>query len=77
LAAAPAGNGGILRINSLPWAQVFVDGQMVGYTPQRSIRVSPGEHDVRLVNPMFAMRKALHVKVGQGQQVTQSVILEE
>jgi actin-related protein len=74
---AGSGNAGILRINSLPWAQVFVDGRLVGYTPQRSISLTPGDHDVRLVNPAFAMSKTLHVKVAQGQQVTRSEILEE
>ena len=72
-----AGSAGILRINSLPWAQVFVDGRMVGYTPQRSIRVTPGEHDVRLVNPSFGMTKTLRVRVAKGEQVTRNEILED
>jgi hypothetical protein len=76
-AASGSGNPGILRINSLPWAQVFVDGRMVGYTPQRNISLSPGDHDVRLVNPAFQMRKSLHVQIAQGQQVTRSEILED
>jgi hypothetical protein len=50
---------------------------MVGYTPQRGISLTPGTHDVRLVNPAFAMNKTLHVRIARGQQVTRSVILEE
>ncbi len=78
-APAPArtGNGGSLRINSLPWAQVYVDGRMVGYTPQRNIPVTPGEHDVRLVNPEFGMTKTLRVRVAKGEQVTRSEVLED
>jgi len=76
-AASGAGGAGILRINSLPWSQVFIDGRMVGYTPQRGISLPPGDHDVRLVNPSFHMRKTLQVRIAQGQQVTRSEILEE
>jgi hypothetical protein len=76
-AASGSGSAGILRINSLPWAQVFIDGRMVGYTPQRGISLTPGEHDVRLVNSAFKMRKTLHVRIAQGQQVTRSEILED
>ena len=75
--AAPLGNAGSLRINSRPWAQVFIDGRMVGYTPQRDIRVHPGDHAVELINPEFAMRKRLHVRIAKGQQVTRSELLDE
>lgn len=70
-------NAGTLRINSLPWAQVFIDGRMVGYTPQRGISLKPGDHDVRLVNSSFGMTKALRVRIAKGQQVTRHEILEE
>jgi hypothetical protein len=76
-AASGSGNAAILRINSLPWAQVFIDGRMVGYTPQRGINLTPGDHAVRLINPAFAMSKTLHVRIAQGQQVTRNEILEE
>jgi hypothetical protein len=72
-----SGDAGVLQINSLPWAQVFIDGRMVGYTPQRRINLAPGEHNVRLVNPAFAMSKTLHVRIAQGQQVTRREILED
>jgi hypothetical protein len=72
-----SGSTGTLRINSLPWAQVFIDGRMVGYTPQRGIKLTPGEHDVRLVNTSFAMSKALRVRITKGEQVTRHEILEE
>jgi hypothetical protein len=76
-AASGSRDAGILRINSRPWAQVFIDGRLVGYTPQRGINLTPGEHAVRLVNPTFAMSKTLHVRIAQGQQVTRSEMLEE
>lgn len=76
-ASPPPKNAGILRINSRPWAQVFVDGRMVGYTPQRSIALASGEHAVELINPDFGMRKRLSVRVAKGQQVTRSELLED
>ena len=40
----------VLKVNSRPWADVFVDGQSVGKTPvQRP--VYEGRHEVKLVNP--------------------------
>ena len=42
-AAAPAGgNQGTLRINSRPWSQVYVDGRLIGNTPQMNIPLSLG-----------------------------------
>lgn len=75
--AAPVPTGTVLRINSLPWAQVFVDGQLVGTTPLRGLSVTPGEHQVRLVNTAFDMSKTFSVKVARGQRVTRGVTLEE
>jgi PEGA domain len=71
------GNAGTLQVNSLPWAQVYVDGRMLGYTPQRGIVLSPGEHEVRLVNPAFRMKKTLRVQIAQGERVSRREILEE
>lgn len=61
---------GTLRVNSRPWAQVFVDGRLVGNTPQLALIVTPGEHSVRLNNPTFAMTKTMQVDVGAGKLVT-------
>jgi hypothetical protein len=72
-----AASGTMLRINSLPWAQVYVDGRMVGNTPQRALSVSPGEHEIRLLNPAFDMGATFRVKVARGQKVTRGVMLEE
>jgi hypothetical protein len=77
-ASAPAmGGGGTLRLNSLPWAEVYIDGRKVGNTPQRALSVSPGEHDVRLVNNAFDMVASFHVRVNKGQSITKGVMLEE
>jgi serine/threonine-protein kinase len=79
-AAAPApsgGAGGTLRINSRPWAQVFVDGRMIGNTPQMNIPLSTGSHNVKLVNPQLGMNKQLKVRIEKGKTTTKIVELME
>lgn len=45
---------GFLQVQALPWAHVYVDGQLVATTPtSRRIPLAPGRHFVRLVNPYF------------------------
>lgn len=63
-------SSGTLRVNSRPWAQVFIDGKLVGNTPQLGIVMPPGEHSVRLNNPTFAMSKSIQVDVRAGKTVT-------
>lgn len=74
---APANGAALLRINSRPWAQVYVDGRLVGNTPQLALQLPPGEHNVRLVNGIFAMGKVLNVKLRAGERVTKVEMLEE
>lgn len=74
---APANGAALLRINSRPWAQVYVDGRLVGNTPQLALQLPPGEHNVRLVNGIFAMGKVLNVKLRAGERVTRVEMLEE
>lgn len=71
----PVGDGrpGVLRINSLPWAQVSIDGELVGTTPQRNIQLSPGRHKVKLVNPDLGMSKGFSIEIAPGQTLTKSV----
>jgi hypothetical protein len=72
-----SGSSGTLRINSRPWAQVFVDDRMVGTTPLLDLSVTPGRHRVRLVNPSFGMQKSFQVAVGAGERVSRVELLEE
>jgi serine/threonine protein kinase len=75
---APAASGapGTLRINSRPWAQVFVDGRNIGNTPQMNVSLPAGAHRVMLVNPEFNLRKTLSVNIRPGQVETQIVTLQ-
>lgn len=77
-AAAPSSGGGtgILRINSRPWSQVYVDGKLVGNTPQMNVKLSAGTHKITLVNPDFKLRKNISVTIAAGETQTQIVSLQ-
>ena len=65
----PSGGGGngTLRVNSRPWSQVFVDGRLIGNTPQMNIQLSPGSHQVTFVNPEFNIRETRSVNIQPGE----------
>jgi hypothetical protein len=62
---------GKLRINTRPWSQVYVDGKLVGNTPQMGIPLAPGRHRVMLVNGQFGIQKTISVDIPAGETVTQ------
>lgn len=75
---APAGGGmGGLRVNSRPWSQVYVDGRLIGNTPQMNIPLPAGKHQLDLVNPQMGMKKSLAVKIKAGETLTKVVNLVE
>ena len=74
-ARSTSGGQGTLRINSRPWSQVYVDGRLIGNTPQLNIKLSPGRHKVKLVNPDMGMTKRFRVKVQAGKATTKIVDL--
>ena len=74
---AVAGGNGTLRVNTRPWSQVFVDGRLIGNTPQMAIPVSSGSHTVMFVNDEFGLRKTIKVSVKPGETVTKSLTLTE
>lgn len=73
--AAAGANMGFLRINSRPWAQVFVDGKFVGNTPLLNAPVPAGKHKIKLVNPDMKMNKVFTLQVQAGRPTTKLVEL--
>jgi serine/threonine protein kinase len=50
--SAPVGASYNLRIK--PWGSVFVDGRSLGVSPPlKQVRLTPGKHKIRIVNPSF------------------------
>lgn len=77
--AEPAQNAapGTLRVNSLPWAHVFLDGRLIGNTPLRGVAVAAGTHSLRLVNPQFSLVKTVEITLEPGRVLTVAEVLEE
>jgi hypothetical protein len=76
-AAPGSGKLGTLRVNSRPWAQVIVDGHVVGNTPQPGLQLPPGNHKIQLVNPQMGLTKTFSVSIKAGQMVTKVMNLAE
>jgi hypothetical protein len=48
---------GSLSINALPWADVWVDGRLIGPTPHANLDVALGSHDVVWRHPQLGERR--------------------
>jgi len=48
---------GRVSINALPWAQVWIDGNLVGETPLANLTVAPGEHEITFRHPQLGERR--------------------
>jgi hypothetical protein len=72
-----ASGASTLRVNSRPWSQVFVDGNLVGNTPQMGLALKAGRHTVKLVNASMGISKTIKVNLEPGQTLTKVVNLIE
>jgi hypothetical protein len=73
--ASAAGGTGTLRINTRPWSQVYVDGALIGNTPQMNIPLRAGTHRVTLVNSEFNIRETITVNIAAGATETKVLTL--
>jgi serine/threonine protein kinase len=48
--------GGRVSVNAIPWAQVFINGNLVGETPLANMPMPVGEHQVLFRHPQFGDR---------------------
>jgi len=56
---------GRVSINAQPWAQVWIDGNLVGETPLANLTVSAGEHEIVFRHPQLGeQREKAIVKSG-------------
>ncbi|UJR80538.1 serine/threonine-protein kinase [Sandaracinus amylolyticus] len=70
-----AGGNGTLMVNTRPWSQVFVDGRLIGNTPQTSISLPAGRHTLLLVNSEFNIRHTVQVQIRAGETERQIITL--
>lgn len=66
---------GSLAVNASPWADVWVDGHLVGQTPLSNISVAIGRHDITLRHPDLGERRQ-QVIVGAGEPARVTLDLE-
>jgi hypothetical protein len=69
-AGASAGAMGLLKVNSTPWSEIYVDKKHVGHTPLLGLQLKPGSHVVELKNPDTGAKKKLRIKIKAGEVVT-------
>jgi serine/threonine-protein kinase len=48
---------GVLHINALPWAEVWIDGRALGETPIANVAVPPGTHELVFRHPELGERR--------------------
>nr|WP_095977983.1 serine/threonine-protein kinase [Melittangium boletus] len=65
--SAPVVGTGTLVIRPRPYAEVFLDGTRLGFTPLAPMDVAAGRHTVRLVNPELGKTRSLEVEVSPGE----------
>jgi serine/threonine-protein kinase len=67
---------GSLFISSMPWGQLFIDGQPAGTTPKSGFTLGPGPHRVEIVRPgYYPFRVEIHVAAGQEVRLV-NIVLE-
>jgi tRNA A-37 threonylcarbamoyl transferase component Bud32 len=59
-----------------PWAEVFLDGKLLGTTPMPAQQVEPGSHEFLFRNPRLGTEQKRLVKVRAGEKATLKVNLE-
>jgi serine/threonine protein kinase len=70
-AAGPNTSPGRLFVNSTPWGQLYIDGQLVGNTPQANLVVPAGSHRVRVVREGFQpFERVVQLAPGQELRIT-------
>jgi len=63
-----ATTSGRLFVNARPWGQLYIDGRLIGNTPQPDIALPPGVHTIRVERDGFVPFER-EVRVGSGQVV--------
>jgi hypothetical protein len=65
-----------LEVTSTPWMEVLIDGRSVGNTPQVQLTLTPGKHDVELLNRDLGLETHAYVNAERGTLETQEIAFE-
>tara|TARA_Y100001968_G_scaffold287214_1_gene288471 strand:- start:2238 stop:4310 length:2073 start_codon:yes stop_codon:yes gene_type:complete len=70
LKAKASGDNGTLSVSmSAGYARVFIDGEFVGTTPLQSFSLAPGEHLIRVANPLEELDLSTTIKLRAGEHL--------
>ncbi len=61
---------GYLRINTIPWTKIYVDGRPRGTTPQLKLKLKAGRHKLVLLNNNFGIRKTYWITIRPNKPTT-------
>ncbi|HSN34677.1 MAG TPA: PEGA domain-containing protein [Ideonella sp.] len=67
---------GLLSVNAIPWANLFVDGHAAGHTPRRKLVLESGKHTLRLTTQAGESRSRT-VEIAPGKETTLTVVFSE
>ena len=67
--SSSTGNVGFLKINSIPWSQVYVGRKLIGNTPILKLELKAGSHTIKLKNPDLGVSKTIRIKLKAGETV--------
>jgi len=76
-AEAAAQKRGFLSVSAVPWAEVRVDGRLLGATPRRSVPLRTGKHVVNLSCPPLAHDTTITVDLQPDQELRVSANMHE
>ena len=65
---------GTLRVIVKPWAKIYLDGKYYDETPFPPVRMKPGKHSIRFVNPDLKkdVKRTFVLKSGQDLKMSES-----
>ncbi len=64
-----------LFINSTPWGQVFLDGELLGNTPRANLELTPGTHTIRIARAGYQpYERTLRAQAGDTLRLTDIVL---
>ena len=67
---------GVLKVDSQPWGEIFVDGKSTGrQTPAFDLKLPVGKHKIRLVNDVQKLEASFEVEIVEGAPVKKVVKL--
>jgi serine/threonine protein kinase len=68
---------GFLSVSAVPWAEVRVDGRLLGATPRRSVPLRAGKHSINLSCPPLAHETTLTVELQPEQELRVTANMHE